>query len=207
MNLDRLLKLLKLANHNPNDAEANSAARLACKMLGEDNYKWIENTKPRTAADKVGTTGNSGTWGDVKRSSTPFWDDINDIINKTRENAKREQERYAREYQGGSGGGGKQEQQENDFKKGFYSGVDWDSPPKEPPKTPPRTEWREPMSWTWSGEEPDNKVKYKKTYTPVLRDCSDCDKSKLTTDETIPYVCSDCKWTKYNKERENANKP
>lgn len=58
MNLDRLLKLLKLANHNPNDAEANSAARAASKMLGEDNYKWVEDAKknggrPKTAAGKM----------------------------------------------------------------------------------------------------------------------------------------------------------
>jgi len=45
MNLDRLLKLLKLANHNPNDAEANSAARAATKLLGDNNYKWLEDAK------------------------------------------------------------------------------------------------------------------------------------------------------------------
>ena len=45
MNLDRLLKLLKLANHNSNDAEANSAARAASKLLGEENYKWLEDAK------------------------------------------------------------------------------------------------------------------------------------------------------------------
>lgn len=45
MNLDRLLKLLKLANHNPNDAEANSAARAASRMLGEQNYEWLERAK------------------------------------------------------------------------------------------------------------------------------------------------------------------
>lgn len=38
MNLDLLKKLTKLANHNPNDNEANLAARKVCKML--EAGKW-----------------------------------------------------------------------------------------------------------------------------------------------------------------------
>jgi len=38
MNLPLLIKLVKLANNNPNDNEANSAARRVCKMIAEANY-------------------------------------------------------------------------------------------------------------------------------------------------------------------------
>lgn len=41
MNLDLLKKLTKLANHNPNEHEANSAARRVCKMLEEANFSLI----------------------------------------------------------------------------------------------------------------------------------------------------------------------
>lgn len=80
MNLDRLLKLLKLANHNPNDAEANSAARAASKMLGEDNYKWVEDAKknggrPRTAAGKM----NEAT---IKEFTDPITGEITIKINQ-----------------------------------------------------------------------------------------------------------------------------
>lgn len=36
MELDQIIKLIKLANSNPNQNEANSAARSVCKAL--DNY-------------------------------------------------------------------------------------------------------------------------------------------------------------------------
>jgi len=38
MNLKLLEKLVKLANNNPNDNEANLAARKACKMITEGNF-------------------------------------------------------------------------------------------------------------------------------------------------------------------------
>lgn len=42
MNLDLLIKLVKLANNNHNEHEANSAARRACKLIAEGNYKFSE---------------------------------------------------------------------------------------------------------------------------------------------------------------------
>lgn len=68
MNFDILIKLVKLANHNNADGEANAAARKVCKMLSEDNYKWIEKAikgGPKVAADKAGT------WSGFDRSAEP----------------------------------------------------------------------------------------------------------------------------------------
>lgn len=38
MNIDLLKKLVRLANNNPNEHEANAAARRACKLIEEGNF-------------------------------------------------------------------------------------------------------------------------------------------------------------------------
>ena len=40
MNLELLIKLVKLANNNPNENEANLAARKVCRIIAEGNYKF-----------------------------------------------------------------------------------------------------------------------------------------------------------------------
>jgi|SRR5215831_3286560 len=40
MNFDLITKLAKLANNNPNENEANAAARKVCKLLAEANFKF-----------------------------------------------------------------------------------------------------------------------------------------------------------------------
>lgn len=40
MNFDLIIKLAKLANNNPNDHEANAAARKVCRLLAEANFKF-----------------------------------------------------------------------------------------------------------------------------------------------------------------------
>jgi len=46
MNLDLLKKLVKLANNNPNEHEANSAARRACKLIENAEFKFVADVKP-----------------------------------------------------------------------------------------------------------------------------------------------------------------
>lgn len=41
MNLELIQKLVKLANNNPNENEANSAARRVCKLIAEGEFKYI----------------------------------------------------------------------------------------------------------------------------------------------------------------------
>jgi len=66
MNLDLLKKLTRLANNNPNDNEANLAARKVCKMLEASNWS-LPILPPVKQAEKVRT------WADVKRSEEPFF--------------------------------------------------------------------------------------------------------------------------------------
>jgi hypothetical protein len=46
MNLNLLKKLVKLANHNPNEHEANSAARRVCRMIEAEDFKFTELPPP-----------------------------------------------------------------------------------------------------------------------------------------------------------------
>jgi len=71
MNLDMLIKLAKLANHNPNEHEANSAARRVCQMLSEDNYKSLESAL-KIQSNSTSRQSGPVTWNDVKRSTEPW---------------------------------------------------------------------------------------------------------------------------------------
>jgi hypothetical protein len=50
MNIDLIIKLAKLANNNPNEHEANLAARKVCKLLAEGKYKFNSITLPPNQA-------------------------------------------------------------------------------------------------------------------------------------------------------------
>lgn len=75
MNFDILLKLIKLANHNNSDGEANAAARKACSMLAEENYKWIESVIKVPSSKQAGSQqrrsntaeGPADVWEDMFR--------------------------------------------------------------------------------------------------------------------------------------------
>lgn len=248
MNLDRLLKLLKLANHNPNDSEANSAARAASRMLGEENYKWLEDAKkngghpPRASKGeptiKEFTDPRTGeitikisqldahdnprvyqllkqlqaelrrprTWSDVNRSKEPYWRSTYkggerggkgdwDKDESWGESTGFDWEKeFWKRYQKETEERAKRERHEQnynydpfkDFKKGFYGGVDWDKPPKTPPK-------REPVNWSWTQHEEGGNVRYRKVYEQHVRNCSKCGYTQLTSDDTTPFVCYNCK--------------
>lgn len=83
---DVLIKLARLANNNPNENEANSAARRVCKLLAEDNFAVI-NSNPIGAGSPYGP-----------RNYT--WNPANESQERAREEARRQQrerERQARE--------------------------------------------------------------------------------------------------------------
>lgn len=67
--LEKINSLIRLANNNPNEHEANLAARKVCRML-ESFHEWIMLGAPKTAADKI---NQARTWNDVTRSTEPQW--------------------------------------------------------------------------------------------------------------------------------------
>lgn len=83
MNLELIIKLAKLANNNPNDNEANAAARKVCRLIEEGNFQFSNGT--RTAAEKIGVKPgtNTGPWTYEKSRTPPsqdYYKDINDIF-------------------------------------------------------------------------------------------------------------------------------
>ena len=66
MDLDKLIKLVKLANNNPNENEANLAARKVCKIIEEGKFQF-NNTKPNPPVSK---SQRGGTYNDIYRQDT-----------------------------------------------------------------------------------------------------------------------------------------
>ncbi len=76
MDFDRIKKLIKLANGNTNDNEANSAARMVCKLLSEykfssDSPKPVDPRKSYETNNPTRPTTSTHYW-DVYRRDNPF---------------------------------------------------------------------------------------------------------------------------------------
>lgn len=72
MNYDLLIKLARLANNNPNDNEANLAARKVCKLIAEGNYKfekWPIGATYQNPFTGPVTQRPQGTWEGFRPSS------------------------------------------------------------------------------------------------------------------------------------------
>jgi len=199
MNLDRLLKLLKLANHNPNDAEANSAARAACKILGEENYKWLESIKKNSPVAQPVDASGARTWNDVHHSTEPFWRSTRPTATEESESQKREQwERARQEYERGRTRPPPPKDPNtgepfNPFSDENYWQQKYDEANKKARETKKE---RERRKWTQTGNvdgDIGSSKRYKKVYKQVCRDCTVCKITRLTTDEETPYVCYSCR--------------
>jgi hypothetical protein len=184
MNLNLLKKLTKLANHNPNEHEANSAARRVCKMLEESDWKVIPEIK--TAAGKI-TPDMQGSWH-VKKPESPtsgfrpdqqYYDEMRnmteDMFRKMQEEMRNRQ--YSRPA--------------NPFRNMRYEGVDWG---KEPPRSspygtePPINRQQDEIlreARKRRGFDPDGKKE--------MRVCSKCGESKMTGFLTGTFICTTCR--------------
>lgn len=69
MNYDLIIKLAKLANENPNENEANLAARKVCQLIKSSDYKF--NNSVPTPPPRPPTKPT--TYGDIRRSPESFW--------------------------------------------------------------------------------------------------------------------------------------
>lgn len=84
MDIEKIKKLIRLANNNPNEHEANLAARKVCKMLADYNFNIIvrtadakirsaSNPAPYNPFEEMFRKANSKAWNDNHRSEEPFW--------------------------------------------------------------------------------------------------------------------------------------
>ena len=94
MNLELLKKLVKLANNNPNDNEANLAARKVCKMIEEAKFNF-NNQVTITPKDikQPDIQYESKTYNDINRTTEPFW-------RSTPQEPWFDSEKFKRAYQG-----------------------------------------------------------------------------------------------------------
>jgi ribosomal protein L37AE/L43A len=76
LTLEKLKALIRLANNNNSEGEANAAARKVCRILVSGEFTVVA-THTKTAQEKVfkggNPGGNKGTWNDVRRSEEPQW--------------------------------------------------------------------------------------------------------------------------------------
>lgn len=172
MNLDRLKKLVMLANHNPNDPEANRAARLVCKMIEEADFVF-HNPIPPTIQPVT-------TWKDVERNKEPDFKSTRtgpatDWMNwyeKWQRQARESQEARTRSYDAET----KSEPAYKSVEYDYY-GIDWG-------KAGP---------FEWDGP-------YKRKPKRHLK-CKTCGYIHETVFQGLPelFECNPCQWTAYQK--------
>ncbi len=185
MNIDLLKKLTRLANNNPNDNEANLAARKVCKMLEEGNWS-LNNTPPPPP----------------KAPFRPTYEEsiFNEMFRRAREDAERyrkqeeqynrdqaEQDRKRREAQ---------KERETPFReKGPFTGTgSWFNA---------RHDYWDPVKvkenpFTGEGG-PKSNAYTKKEKRPL--ECTRCHKKQETGYVGNLYVCTTCVWEEYMKQR------
>lgn len=71
MNLELLKKLVKLANNNPNEHEANSAARRVCKLIEDNEFKFVPDVVKAEVKQPA-----PGTWQGFTRNPKDYEDFI-----------------------------------------------------------------------------------------------------------------------------------
>jgi len=204
MNLDRLLKLLKLANHNSNDAEANLAAREAAKLLGDNNYKWLEDAKknggkPKHNESTINTSYDPRTKETIIRISdldkfanSRISELINQLQNEISRPKTQRSQRDTYRYNPWSGSPFDDLGEDTGFSWVEFLNRVQERKKKQGDAERKSYQEKQAENWTWTGKSSGEKV-YKKVYKQVCRDCSICKITRLTTDEENPYVCYECK--------------
>lgn len=90
MDIEKLKSIIRLANNNPNDNEANLAARKACKILAENDFA-IFNGHNSTAKPK----GRAAS----REPEVDFYTIYEEMMRKQREAAKRNEENARRKQE------------------------------------------------------------------------------------------------------------
>src|SRR5215831_9723714 len=191
MNFDLITKLAKLANNNPNENEANAAARKVCKLLAEANFKFEKDIVP---------SPNQQQSQQQNPNSYDPYQDLQDILR----DIGRRHYAYGFDYDGP--------------RQGEWTGFGGSRPKSRPNPGPSDSEKRRrdenaEREYRQSEEykrrqrdanmkaEADKAAKDRQrgfdfTKDKTLRMCSKCGITKLTAFFGEHFVCNDCMWRK-----------
>jgi ribosomal protein S27AE len=131
MNLDLLIKLVKLANNNPNENEANLAARKVCKLIEEGKYQFSPNSVVNKSPQRPGSQPVSNPYSNPGYGS-PFEEFFRQGGFKNMwQESERQRDFHNEQY--------KRSQQEQRPRQDAHNyGYDFYSKPEEPRKKPSR---------------------------------------------------------------------
>lgn len=174
MNLDLLIKLVKLANNNPNENEANSAARRVCKLIAEGDYKFTNVAPPK------------------KPSVATEWNAYDDLMNMVRDIKQQDAYRQQRQYEHERARNAQQADQKSREQYERQAKEKWTYEPvfKNVPYEP-------------SQSQQNYYAKPKKEKEKRVLKCCICGKERETAFVGPPqvYRCMNCDWDDYHKNR------
>ncbi len=173
--IDLLSKLIALANNNPNEHEANLAARKVCRLLIELKV----NFKSRSDQSKPATT-----WKDVQRSDSSFWKSSPQQPNSNPYTKASDQNPYTQPNYDPF------EFLRNEFIKARDA-----ERTKDYYKRPP-TEYGIPKDYPIYNYDEPKKPKEKR---PLK--CTKCGNEKITGYIGNLYVCDTCQWNEYQENK------
>lgn len=93
MNIDLITKLAKLANNNPNEHEANSAARRVCQLLAEGKFQFgavVQTTAEARIPNPY--------YANPASASSSYWNDVLKQANAAQQQSA-DQNKYQPYYQ------------------------------------------------------------------------------------------------------------
>lgn len=193
MNLDLLIKFIRLANHNNADGEANTAARRVCKMLEEDGFKFLKglpNSQPTT-------------YNDVKRSTEPGFKSTPPQPTYQPPKWSKAQEDFFRETNRRGPVNNRQDAEkeanywetvEEDVRSGFAYGFD--------PRRNPFDDAKQNSEYEYyfnfrTGR---NDKREKKARKLKCRKCQQEVNTKFVGAEEM-FICNNCQWTEWEEKR------
>lgn len=174
MNYELIIKLAKLANNNPNDNEANSAARKVCKLIAEGNYNFGTTTKQPTQQTNP-----------QRPPTMDYWEEF--IRNMTNPNPASYWTGFDSENYSGRGKSDRQRQREEEKKERVYRESE---------------EYQRRKRDEQLKEEMNRRARqqakgYDYTQPKTSRKCSKCGQPKMTafTGPDFLFTCMDCLWS------------
>ena len=180
MNHELITKLAKLANNNPNENEANAAARKVCKLLAEANFDFGKTTTSQQSNTNRGPEGHYGS----PMSEQEFYDILRNMAGSRRYSQGYS---YGADYDGPFRPSGREKSAE----RGKSDAERRAEEEKKEQQYKADEENRRRQRDANMKKEAD---RVKRESSKTLRQCVKCGITKLTAYLGNDYICSECQW-------------